>query len=95
MFIINVWLTVKDPRNCDRVGELLAQMAEGVRKEDGCARFAAYRSESEPVRFLLNEHWQSREHWEAHRGARICKEIYEPLVLPLVTREAHPCSLVA
>lgn len=95
MFIINVWLTVKDSRDSDRVAELLAQMAEGVRTEEGCERFAAYRSDSEPGCFLLNEHWQSRDHWEAHRGARICKEIYETQVLPLVTREAHPCSLVA
>lgn len=95
MFIINVWLTVNDPKDCDRVAELLAQMAEGVPKETGCERFVAYRSEAEPTRFLLNEHWQSRELWDAHRKDRICKELYEPLILPLVTREAHPCSLVA
>ena len=95
MFIINVWLTVNDPKDCDHVAELLARMVEGVRKETGCERFVVYRSEAAPTRFLLNEHWQSREFWDAHRNGRIYKEMYEPLILPLVTREAHPCSLTA
>ena len=66
----------------------------GEREEPGLERFVVYQSESVPGFFLLNEHWRSREDWETHRQGRMCKEIYEPLVLPLVTRTPHVASLV-
>lgn len=94
MFAINVWLTVNRDEDVDRVRDLLAEMAVGVREEPGVERFAVYRSTTAPGRFLLNEHWRSQADWEAHRAGRICKELYEPLILPLVTREPHICELV-
>ena len=94
MFYLNVCLQVNNPADVERVRELLATMVVGVRGEPGLERFAVYQSESEPGFFLLNEHWRSREDWEVHRQGRMCKEMYEPLVLPLVTRTAHIASLV-
>ena len=94
MFYINVWLTVNDPSNVTRVRELLGQCVRGSRAEDGCVRFEAYQSDADPMRFLLVEHWRSKEDWEAHRTRKTVQEIYIPQVLPLVTRDAHPCSMV-
>jgi quinol monooxygenase YgiN len=94
VFYINVWLTVNEPGNIARVRELLARCQAGSRAEDGCVRFEVYHSEADPRRFLLCEHWGSKEDWEAHRTRRTVTEIYVPQVLPLVTREAHVSSLV-
>jgi quinol monooxygenase YgiN len=94
MFYINVWLTVNRAEDVDRVRDLLAEMGVGVRDEPGAARFEVYQSATAPDRFLLNEHWYNQADWEVHREGRICKEIYEPLILPLVTREPHICQLV-
>ena len=94
MFCLNVWLTVKDPNDADRVGDLLASMVAGVRRELGNERFVVYRSTTAPGSFLLNEHWRSQADWEAHRRGPLCMEMYEPLILPLVTRTPHRCELV-
>ncbi|MBI3466686.1 MAG: antibiotic biosynthesis monooxygenase [Planctomycetes bacterium] len=94
MFYINVWLTVNDASNLTRVRELLGQCARGSRAEDGCVRFEAYQSEADPKRFLLVEHWRTKDDWEAHRTRQTVQEIYIPQVLPLVTRDAHPCSMI-
>ena len=94
MFYLNVCLQVNNPADVERVRALLATMVAGVREEPGLERFVVYQSESVPGFFLLNEHWRSREDWENHRQGRMCKEIYEPLVLPLVTRTPHVASLV-
>jgi quinol monooxygenase YgiN len=48
-----------------------------------------YQSESDPLRFLLMEHWQSKADWEAHRERRAFRAIYQPRVLPRVLREPH------
>ena len=94
MFYINVWLTVNDPNNTTRVRELLARCCAGSRAEDGCVRFEVYQSEADTRRFLLVEHWRSREDWESHRTRETVTQIYVPQVLPLVTREPHISSLV-
>ncbi len=94
MFYINVCLTVNDPKDASRVRELLARCVVGSRAEEGIDRYVIYHSETDPRRFLLNEHWHSQADWEAHRTRKTFKEIYEPQVLPLVTREPHISSLV-
>lgn len=94
MFYINVWLTVNDPANVDRVRELLAQCVRGSRTEPGCERFDAFHSESDPRRFLLVECWTTKAAWEEHRQRETVQKIYLPQVLPLVTREPHPSQLV-
>ena len=94
MFYINVWLSVNDSAQVGRVRELLGQCARGSRAEDGCVRFEAYQSEADPKRFLLVEHWRTREDWEAHRARPTVQQVYIPQVLPLVTRDAHVCSMV-
>ena len=94
MFYINVWLTVNDPTNVGRVSELLARCQAGSRSEDGCVRFEVYHSETDPRRFLLCEHWRSKEDWEEHRKRKTVTEIYVPQVLPLVTREPHVSRLL-
>ena len=95
MFYINVWLTVNESRDVSRVRDLLAQAADGSRSEEGCERFEVYQSESDAQRFLLIERWRTKADWEAHRSRQAFTEIYAPRVLPLVTREAHSCSLVS
>lgn len=94
MFHINVWLTVNDAANVARVRELLGQCCRGSRAEDGCVRFEVYHSEADPRRFLLVEHWRSKEDWEIHRTRETVQKIYLPQVLPLVTRDAHISTLV-
>jgi quinol monooxygenase YgiN len=94
MFCINVWLTVNDSSNVARVRELLVHCQAGSRAEDGCLRFEVYHSETDPRRFLLCEHWRSKEDWEEHRTRKTVTEIYVPQVLPLVTREPHVSKLL-
>jgi quinol monooxygenase YgiN len=91
MFCINVVLTVKDPKDVPFVREVLAQVVRGARKEKGVLRFDIYQSEAEPHRFLLNQHWASKEDWDAHIQHQTFREVYEPQVLPLVTRDPHIC----
>lgn len=94
MFIINVWLTVKDPDNIGAVGGMLAEAADWTRKEPGCVRFEVYHSESDTKKYLLVEHWGEKADWEKHRTAKAFTEIYQPKVLPLVDREPHISTLV-
>ena len=94
MFHINVWLTVNDPNNVARVGELLSRCQAGSRAEDGCVRFEVYHSEADPHKFLLVEHWRSKQDWELHRTRETVQKIYLPQVLPLVTRDAHISALL-
>jgi quinol monooxygenase YgiN len=89
VFYINVWLTVNNDANVPRVRELLTRCVHGSRAEDGCVRFDAFQSETDPGRFLLVETWRSREDWELHKTRETVTQIYAPQVLPLVTRDAH------
>jgi quinol monooxygenase YgiN len=89
MFHINVWLTVKDGADTDKVRELLAEAARLSRGEPGCHRFEVYHSQADRRRFLLCEHWQSEQAWQDHRREKAFLEIYQPQVLPLVDREPH------
>jgi quinol monooxygenase YgiN len=94
MLYLNVWLTVKDPAHVESVKELLKEQASRSREEPGCRRFEVYHSTTDAAKFLLNEHWESQEAVDAHRQAYAYTQIYQPKVLPLVTREPHPSQLV-
>jgi quinol monooxygenase YgiN len=95
MLYLNVWLTVKDPANTQKVLELLAEQAHLSRKEPGCVRFEVYHSNNDPTKFLLHERWDSQEHLDVHRTAHAYTTVYQPQVLPLVNREPHPSALVS
>ena len=61
-----------------RVKELLAEAGQLSRPEPGNLRFEAYHPENDESCFLLYEHGESRQAWEAHREARAFCEIYAP-----------------
>ena len=94
MFTINVWLTVQDSGNVEKVRGLLTEAARLSGEEPGCERFEVYHSPADETRFLLCEHWATKEAWEVHRDAKAFQEIYKPQVLPLVEREAHVSTRV-
>jgi quinol monooxygenase YgiN len=94
MHCLNVWLTVTSAADVPEVGRLLAEAARLSRAEPGCLRFEVYHSQADPQRFMLHEHWANKEAWEAHRSERAYTQIYQPQVLPRVTREGHPCTLL-
>lgn len=94
MFYLNVWLTVRNPADGDRVADALRRTGERSRSEPGCERWEAYRSQSDSSRFLLVERWNRKEDWEAHRQGEAVTEIYLKEVIPLVEREAHPSEAI-
>jgi quinol monooxygenase YgiN len=94
MIYLNIWLTVKDRANVESVRSLLAEAARKSREEPGCRRFEAYQSSADETRFLLSEHWESQAALDEHRKAFAYTQIYQPKVLPLVNREAHPSVLL-
>ena len=95
MLYLNIWLTVKDPADVQKVSELLAEQGRLSRQEPGCARFEVYQSSNAPTRFLLTERWESQAAVDAHRTAKAYTTVYQPQVLPLVNREPHPSKLVS
>ena len=94
MIYLNVLLTVTDRANAPLVRELLAEAGSNSRQEPGCIRFEAYQSTTDETRFILNEHWESQAALDGHRQNFAYTQIYQPKVLPLVTREGHPCQLL-
>jgi quinol monooxygenase YgiN len=94
MIYLNIWLTVKDRADIETVCELLKEQGRRSREEPGCARFEVYHSTADDTRFLLNEHWESPEAVDGHRKAYAYTQVYQPKVLPLVTREPHPSNLL-
>jgi quinol monooxygenase YgiN len=94
MLHLNVWLSVSDPANVAQIRQLLTEAAQSSRQEPGCARFEVYQSKNDATRFLLNEHWESQAALDQHRQAHAYTQIYQPRILPLVTREGHPCDLL-
>lgn len=94
MFYLNVILTVKDRQDVETVKNLLAEACRHSRSEPGCARFEVYHSTTDETKFLLNEHWESQAAIDGHRQGHAYTQIYQPKVLPLVTREGHPSELL-
>ena len=89
MFRINVVLNVNQAEDIDTVKKLLSQAAALSREEKGCERFEVYHSESDPATFLLCEWWASEQDWKDHRNEKAFQEIYQPQVMPKVTRTPH------
>ncbi|MEX2114179.1 MAG: putative quinol monooxygenase [Pirellulales bacterium] len=94
MLYLNVLLTVTNPADVESVKGLLIEQGNHSRQEPGCARFEVYHSTADPAKFLLVERWESQQAVDAHRQAYAYTQIYQPKVLPLVTREGHPSSLL-
>ena len=94
MLYLNVILTVKNPSDVETVKNLLVEAARNSRQEPGCKRFEVYHSTAEATKFVLNEHWESQEAVNGHRQGFAYTQIYQPQVLPLVTREGHPSNLL-
>ena len=94
MIHLNVWLTVNNRADIDTVRRLLIEAAKNSRQEPGCHRFEVYHSTADETKFLLNEHWDSQEAIDGHRQAFAYTQIYQPKVIPLVTREGHPSNLL-
>ncbi len=94
MICITVVLTVKNEADIPKVSDLLKLQCQLSKKEPGCVRFNVYHSKNQPNLFILNEHWESQEAIDAHRKAYAYTNIYQPKVLPLVTREGHPSNLL-
>ena len=94
MLYLNIWLTVKDPGDVEKVRSLLAEQGRLSRLEPGCVSFEVFHSQSDNTRFLLNERWESQQTLDAHRQGKAYTTIYQPEVLPRVTREPHPSTLV-
>lgn len=94
MIYLNVILTVKDRQDIETVKKLLIEAAQHSRQEAGCARFEVYHSTADDTKFMLNEHWESQEAVDGHRQGYPYTQIYQPKVIPLVTREGHPSNLL-
>jgi len=94
MFATNVILTVKNPADIERVGELLRRLGQLSRAEPGCCVYDVCHSQTDPSVYLLIERWESKEIWEVHRQAEGYTTIYQPQVLPLVDRVPHPSDLL-
>jgi quinol monooxygenase YgiN len=94
MIYANIWLTVKDAADVPMIRDCLAEQGRLSRAEPGCARFEVYHSQADPTRFLLVERWESQEAIDMHRKAKAYTEIYQPKVLPRVTRDGHVSTLV-
>ena len=94
MLYLNVWLTVTEKEQVPTVRSLLAEAAKLSRQEPGCVRFEVYQSKADESKFLLSERWESPDALNVHRTGVAYTTIYQPRVLPLVTREGHPCALV-
>ena len=77
------------------VAELLTEISRITCKEPPCKRIEVYQSEADEARFLLCEHWDSKEGWQGHREEKVFIDLYQAQVLPLVEREAHVCTLLS
>ena len=94
MICLNIILNVKDPADIEKVRTLLIEQGRLSRQEPGCLRFEVYHSQNDASVFILNEQWESQAAVDAHRKAHAYTQIYQPRILPLVTREGHPCDLL-
>jgi quinol monooxygenase YgiN len=94
MIYANIVLTVQNEADIPEVRELLREHASLSRAEPGCLRFELYHSKNDPKVFLIFERWESTAALDVHRTAKGYTQIYQPKVLPRVTRVAHPSDLI-
>lgn len=90
----NIVLSVNNEADIPEIRELLAEQGRLSREEPGCERFEVYHSQSDPKTFLLIERWASQEALDEHRKAKAYTTIYQPQVLPKVSRVPHMSELV-
>lgn len=90
MFHLIVTITAKTPADAAPVADGLTRMRPLCLAEPGCARWEAYQSQEDPGKFVLVEHWETHELWEAHGELAAIQKIYMPEIFPRITREVHP-----
>lgn len=95
MIYLNLWITVTLPEDVPAIAGLLARCITLSRQETGCVKYEVYHSQRDRQRFLIIEHWTSQEDWDRHRTGRAFLEIYQPEIMPRVTREPHVCDQLA
>jgi quinol monooxygenase YgiN len=92
MFYLNVILTANSDADAQAVASSLVRMRTLCLAEPGCVQWEAYRSQEDPKRFVLVEHWETHAHWDAHGNLTAIQGIYLPEILPRITREVHPST---
>ena len=90
MFHLIVTISARTPADVAPVADALARMRPLCLAEPGCVHWEAYQSLDAPDKFVLVEHWKTREHWEAHGQLGAITDIYMPEVFPRIEREVHP-----
>ncbi|KJC65710.1 Quinol monooxygenase YgiN [Agreia bicolorata] len=70
----------------EAVAELLAALADDVRREPGCVEFAPYRVSAEPSRFFVYEVYRDGDAFAAHIEAPYGRAFNERLV-PLIVED--------
>ncbi len=94
MIYANIVLTVGAEADIPLIRDCLREQGRLSRAEPGCIRFEVYQSQADPKVFILAERWESQAALDLHRKAKAYTEIYQPKVLPRVTRAAHPSQLI-
>jgi quinol monooxygenase YgiN len=94
MIYANILLTVQAEADVAEIREHLREQGRLSRAEPGCLRFEVYQSKNDPKVFLLCERWESSAALDVHRTAKAYTQIYQPKVLPRVTRVPHPSDLI-
>ena len=94
MIDLTVVLSARDIVSVPKLRECLATQVNLSREEPGCVRFEAFESQTVPGTFILIERWETQAALDAHRTAKGFTTVYAPLVLPLVDRVAHVCSML-
>ena len=94
MIHLNILLTVNQPDDIPKVRELLSKAGSLSRQEPGCVRFEVTQSNNDASLFFLNEQWQDQAALDKHRTAEAYTTVYQPQVLPLATRVAHPSTML-
>ena len=94
MFIANIVLTVNNEADIEEVKELLREAGNLTREEPGVIRFEVFHAENEQKVFMLEERWDDKAAWEAHKERKAVQEIYIPKVIPKVERVPYFCQLV-
>lgn len=94
MFVINVFLQVQNPEKAPEICELLRQAGKLSREEPGCLQFEVCQDEADASQFILCERWETKQDWETHKLAEAFTTIYQPQVLPHVTRTPHFCRII-
>lgn len=94
MFHLIVIISAKTLADIAPIANALTRMRPLCLAEPGCARWEAYQSEEAPEKFVLVEHWETRELWEAHGDLAAIQEIYMPEIFPRIMREVHPSRIL-